>query len=344
MSLNYPSKITIKDVARESGVSTQTISRVLNNRLDVSPATREKVLAVINDLGYQPNALARSMRQSTKTLGVIVAGLHFFGISDTLNGITQASEARGLSLMLKELASFNSIDIEPLIQSLTAHQVQGIIYAAPEVSDNWKTILKNHHNHLPPMVFLKGNSSSAPVTISLDNYTGAYTLTRHLIEQGYRHIAHLCGPLDWWESRERRRGWMSALQDAGLAVPETADIAGNWTSTSGAVCFEVLLRQYPEMDAIFVSNDQMALGVLNLAWEKGIKVPQQLGVAGFDDIPESRYFIPPLTTIHQDLKKLGELAVRKLIAMHNPEIDDSEVTGNTIILPTELRVRRSTQR
>jgi len=340
----YRSKVTIKDVARACGVSTQTISRVLNDRVDVSTTTREKVLAVINEMGYQPSALARSMRQSTKTIGVIVAGLHFFGISDTLNGITQASEARGFSLMLKELASFNSMDIEPLIQSLSSHQVQGIIYAAPEVSDNWKTILRNLNNHLPPMVFLKGNPSSAPFTISLDNYSGAYTVTKHLIEQGYRHIAHITGPLDWWEARERKRGWMDALRDAGLPVPDTADISGTWVSTSGSVCFEILLRQYPEMDAVFVSNDQMALGVLNLAWEKGITVPDQLGVAGFDDLPESRYFIPPLTTIHQDLNKLGELAVRKLIAMENPKIKDPEVEGDSIILPTELRVRRSTRR
>ncbi len=337
-------KVTIKDVARACGVSTQTISRVLNKRVDVSATTREKVLAVIQDMGYQPSELARSMRKSTKTLGVIIAGLHYFGISDTLNGITQASEERGFSLMLKELPSFNFMEIEPLIQSLTAHQVQGIIYAAPEVSDNWKTILRNLNHRLPTMVFLKGNPTSAPITISVDNYTGAYSVTRHLINQGYRHIAHICGPLEWWESRERRRGWIQALSDAGLPTPENAIVTGSWSSTSGAVSLEILLRQYPEMDAVFVANDQMALGVLNQAWEKGIKIPEQLGVAGFDDIPESRFFIPPLTTVHQNLNKLGEMAVRKIVSLENPKIMDPEVDGDAIILPTELRVRRSTQR
>jgi LacI family transcriptional regulator len=338
------SKVTIKDVARACGVSTQTISRVLNKKVDVSSATREKILAVMEEMDYQPSALARSMRLQTKTIGVIIAGLHFFGISTTLTGITQAAEARGYNLMLKELPSFDSMEMQPLIQSLTAHQVQGIICAAPEVSENWKSIQKNLSNQIPPMVFLKGNPSSAPVTISLDNYSGAYAITRHLFDQGYRHIGHISGALEGWEARERKRAWMRALVDTGLPVSENATISGDWTSSSGKSCMEILTKQYPEMDAVFAANDQMALGVLHYAWEKGIRVPAQLGVAGYDDIPESRFFIPPLTTIDQDLNKLGEMAVRKLLSLKNPKIKDAEVAGNTIILPTELKIRRSTQR
>ena len=211
-------KVTIKDVARACGVSTQTISRVLNNRVDVSPVTRDKVRAVMEGMEYQPSALARSMRQKTKTLGVIIAGLQYFGISATLTGITQAAEARGYNLMIKELPSMDSMEMQPLIQSLTAHQVQGIICAAPEVSDNWKSIQKNLNYQVPPMVFLKGNPTSAPVTISLDNYSGAYAITRHLVDQGYRHIAHISGPLEGWEARERKRAWIRALVDSGLTL------------------------------------------------------------------------------------------------------------------------------
>jgi LacI family transcriptional regulator len=295
-------------------------------------------------MDYQPSALARSMRQQTKTIGVIIAGLHFFGISTTLTGITQAAEARGYNLMLKELPSFDSTEIQPLIQSLTAHRVQGIICAAPEVSENWKTLQKHMNYQVPPMVFLKGNPASAPVTISLDNYAGAYAITRHLLDQGYRHIGHISGPLEGWEARERKRAWMRALADFGIPISEKATISGDWTSESGLSSVEILFKQYPEMDAVFASNDQMALGALYYAWQNGINVPAQLGVAGYDDTQESRYFVPPLTTIHQDLYKLGEMAVRKLLSMKNPKIKDPEVAGNSIILPTELRIRRSTQR
>ncbi|HEX7557288.1 MAG TPA: LacI family DNA-binding transcriptional regulator, partial [Leptolinea sp.] len=328
MTLSIRSKVTIKDVARACGVSTQTISRVLNNRVDVSVSTREKILAIIEEMEYQPSALARSMRLSTRTLGVIVADLKFIGMSATLNGITQAAEVRGYNLMLKELPSFDSMEMPPLIQSLTAHQVQGIICAVPQVSENWKTIQKNLNYQIPPMVFLKGNPYAAPITISLDNYSGGYTITRHLVDQGYRHIGHISGPLMGWEARERKRAWLRALVDSGLPISENATIIGNWTSSSGFSCLDALLKQYPEMDAVFVANDQMALGVLNYAWEKGISIPTQLGVAGYDDIPESGYFIPPLTTIYQDLNKLGEMAVRKIVSLANPEINDADVAGD----------------
>jgi LacI family transcriptional regulator len=338
------SKITIKDVARACGVSTQTISRVLNDRKDVSRETREKILAVMKEMDYQPSALARSMRQNSKTLGVINAEMQSIGISATLNAITQVSEKFGYSLILKELPSFDSEDFRTFIHSLSAHQVQGIIYAAPEVGDTWKKVQANLSDSVPPMVFLKGNPASAPITISADNYAGAYSVTRHLIDQGYLHIGHISGPLEWWEARERKRAWSRALVDAGLPVSEQASACGDWSCSSGAAAFETLLKQFPEMDAVFVGNDQMALGVLKLAWEKGLSIPEKLGVAGFDDIEESRFFIPSLTTVRQNFFKLGEMAVRKLISIHAQRSKDVEVANDAIILPTELIVRQSSLR
>jgi DNA-binding LacI/PurR family transcriptional regulator len=344
MAIPSRSKITIKDVARACGVSTQTISRVLNDRKDVSSETREKILAVMKEMDYQPSALARSMRQNSKTIGVINAEMQSIGISATLNAITQFSEKFGYSLILKELPSFDSEDFSTFIHSLSAHQVQGIIYAAPEVGDTWKKVQANLSDSVPPMVFLKGNPASAPITISADNYTGAYNVTRHLVDQGYRHIGHISGPLEWWEARERKRAWSRALVDAGMPVTELATASGDWSCSSGAAAFETLLKQFPEMDALFVGNDQMALGALKLAWEKGISIPEKLGVAGFDDIEESRFFIPSLTTVRQDFSKLGEMAVRKLISIHSQRSKDTEVANDAIILPTELIVRQSSLR
>lgn len=337
-------KITIKDVARACGVSTQTISRVLNDRKDVSRETREKIRAVMEEMDYQPSALARSMRQNSKTLGVINAEMQSIGISATLNAITQVSEKFGYSLILKELPSFDSDDFRTFIHSLSAHQVQGIIYAAPEVGDSWKKVQANLSDSVPPMVFLKGNPASAPITISADNYSGAYTVTRHLIDQGYRHIGHISGPLEWWEARERKRAWSRALVDAGMPVPEEATANGDWSCDSGANAFEILLKQYPEMDAVFVGNDQMALGVLKTAWDMGLSVPERLGVAGFDDIEESRFFIPALTTVRQNFSKLGEMAVRKLVSINSAHKKDPDVASDAIILPTELIVRQTTRR
>lgn len=337
-------KTTIKDVARACGVSTQTISRVLNNRVDVSPSTREKVLAVIDQMGYLPSAYARGMRQQSSTLGVILAGLQHKGISTTLKGITLEAQNQGLDLILKELPGFETANMKPLIQSLITHQVMGIIYAAPEVGDNWAQVQESIPSNSPPIVYLKGNPASAPLTISIDNYQGAYLVTSHLLEQGYRNIAHISGPLDWFEARERKRGWSQALLDAGQEVNDDKLQEGTWDTASGYQAFKRLLSSFSEMDAVFVANDQMALAVLHGAWQHGLKVPEQLGVAGFDDISESAYFIPSLTTIKQDFRGLGSLAVRKIKQLQVPEIDSSKIVSDTTILTPELIIRQSTKR
>lgn len=337
-------RVTIKDVARACGVSTQTISRVLNNRVDVSPATREKVLAVIVQMGYQPNALARGMRQSSKTLGVIIAGLQYRGIAITLHGVITAAEAHGFNLMLKELPTFDATDMPDLIQSLMSSQVEGIIFAVPEIGENWVQVQKRLPRHSPPIVFLKGNPSSAPVTISIDNFSGSYAVTRHLVEQGYNHIGHISGPLAWWESRERKRGWAQALRDAGRPVEDRAVVEGDWSPAGGKDGYHRLCRQYPEMDAVFSANDQMALAVLHIAWEKGITVGRALGVAGFDNFAGADCYCPPLTTVNQDFYMLGEFAVRKLLLINSPENGDREVESDTILLPPAVVVRQSSSR
>lgn len=336
------SKVTIKDVARACGVSTQTISRVLNDRVDVSQNTRAKVLAVIEQMGYQPSAFARGMRQRSTTLGVIITGLQHKGISTTLKGITLEAEKNGLNLILKELSSFKASNIKPLINSLMAHQVMGIIYAAPEVDDNWTYFLENLPQHCPPMVFLKGSPSSAPITISIDNYQGAYLMTQHLVEQGYQNIGHISGPLSWFEARERKRGWLQALNDAGISPSNTIAAEGSWDPASGSQAFEQLLNLHPEMDALFVANDQMALAVLNAAWQHGIKVPEQLAVAGYDGISESAYFIPPLSTVRQDFRGLGAMAVNKIIQLQEPEKNIRDAIADSAILTPALIVRQST--
>ncbi len=343
MNPSQRSKITIKDVSSACGVSNQTVSRVLNNRADVSRETREKVLATIEQMGFQPSAFARGMRQQSTTLGIILAGLEHKGISICLQGITQEAERHGLNLILKELPSFNSLEMNPLIQSLIAHQVMGIIYAAPEVGGNWAKVQAKLPSFCPPMIFLKGSASSAPITISINNYQGAFQITQHLIKKGYRHIAHISGPLDWFEAQERKRGWTQALADAGMTVQDNQWAEGTWDSDSGIRAFERIFARYSEMDAVFAANDQMALAVLNAAWAHGIRVPEELGVAGFDNISESAFFIPPLTTVRQDLIRLGALAVQKVLELKDPQSNATENNDHTTI-PTELIIRQSTQR
>ncbi|MCE1253637.1 MAG: LacI family transcriptional regulator [Anaerolineae bacterium] len=335
-------KPTIKDVARLCGVSTQTISRVLNKRPDVSPETRERVLEVINQLGYQPSALARSLiQQRSYTLGIIIAGLKYAGISLTLNGIAEQADQEGYSLLIKELPSFDVSDVQPVIRSLMAHQVEAIIYAAPECGNNWRNVQSQCPRPCPPMVFLKGNPYSDFSTISIDNFMGAYLATRHLLDQGCHHIAHISGPMDWWEAIEREKGWHAALEDAKLPPEDRQCALGNWSSSSGERAFYSLLESYPEVDGVFAGNDQMALSVLYVAAKKKIKIPEQLAVVGFDDLSESPYYSPSLTTIRQDLRMLGTMAVKKAIEMVNEPVVTGDSLSDTIVIKPQLIVRES---
>ena len=341
MAIQRLQKITIKDIARLCNVSTQTVSRVLNKRPDVAPHTREAVEKAIAQMGYQPSALARSLvQQHSYTLGVITAGLKYIGVSQTLNGITEQCEASNYALLLKELSRFDVADVGPIIDALIARHVDGIIFAAPELGDNIHSVQAQLPASCPPIVFLKSQSNPKYTTIGIDNYGGARQAVEYLLALGRRQIGLIAGPLDWLEARQRQDGWLDALCDAGIDATTQHWCAGNWSAASGAAAFAQLCETYPQMDAVFASNDQMALGVLQGAVSKHIRVPEDLAVIGFDDLAESAYFTPALTTVHHPLRELGILAVQTLLA----HIEGAETTeaGSTITLQTQLVIRQST--
>jgi LacI family transcriptional regulator len=339
-------RATIKEVASVAGVSTQTVSRVINERPDVSPETRKRVQEVIKQLGYQPSALARSLiSQRSHTLGVVTAGLRHIGPSRTLSGITSAAEEAGYSLLLKELPSYDTEDITPIFKAFLSQHVDGIIWAVPEVGDNRK-----HIKNLPadieiPLVYLTMETQSNLSIVSIDNYLGGRMAMSHLFEQGYQKIGHICGPLDWWEARQRMAAWKDALQEAGLEHCEEYCVEGNWSSASGALAIEKLNDQYPDMDAIFVANDQMALGAMQFFAEKRIRIPEEIGIVGFDNIAESPFFFPPLTTIQQDQNKIAKVAVAEVIKIIEAGWHGlNPVEPKSIVLPPTLVVRQSSLR
>jgi DNA-binding LacI/PurR family transcriptional regulator len=336
-------RVTIKQVAQEAGVSTQTVSRVLNNRPDVASDTRQQILDIIDRLGYHPSALARSLiRQRSFTLGVVTAGLRYSGPSRTLNGITTQAEARGYSLLLKKLPKFDTNEVEPILNAVLARQVDGIIWAVPEIAQNHDWLL-GRLPHLPiPIIFLTMHQQANLSVVTVDNYLGGRLATEHLLEQGFRHIGHLAGPLAWWEARQRKAGWQDALIDAGLSVDDSHWAEGNWSSESGEAAIDQLLDQYPQMEAIFVANDQMALSVLRAARRRGIGVPQDLAVVGFDGLSEAAYFCPPLTTVYQNLHELGSLAVQQIVRMVETGREPNSIyEPKSIWLKPELIVRES---
>ncbi len=338
-------KITIKDVAREAGVSTQTISRVINNHPDVSPDTRKRIREIIDRLGYHPSELARSLiHRRSLTLGVVTAGLKYIGPNRTLNGITTKAEELGYAILLKELARFSVPDVRPILRFLSARAVDGILWAVPEVSDNRDWLAEGLGGVQIPMVFLAMEPRADITVLSIDNYAGGVLATQHLIDLGRKRIAHLSGPQDWWEARQRKQAWHDTLNKAGRRVSGHHTAEGNWSSASGQAAFEQLLVSYPDMDAIFVANDQMALSVLRMACQKGIAVPDDLAVVGFDNITESAYFWPALTTVGQDQQRLGSRAVEELVGRIAKAQNGEPVEAEQILIAPELIVRESTVR
>ena len=339
-------RATIKEVASVAGVSTQTVSRVINERPDVSPETRRRVQEVVKALSYQPSALARSLiSQRTHTLGVVTAGLRHIGPSRTLSGITSAAEEAGYSVLLKELPSYDTEDITPIFQAFLSRHVDGIIWAVPEVGENRKWVNNPPADIEVPLVYLTMEARNNLSIVTMDNYLGGRMAMSHLLEQGYRKIAHICGPLDWWESRQRMAAWKDALTEAGLEFDDSHCVEGNWSSASGALAIEKLFDQYPTMDSIFVANDQMALGAMQFFAEKRLRIPEDIGIVGFDNIAESAFFSPALTTVQQDQHQVAKIAIAELIKIIESgwqELDP--VTPKSIILSPTLIVRQSSLR
>lgn len=341
--MNNRKRVTIDQVAKEAGVSKQTVSRVLNDRPDVAPETRRHIEEIIERLGYRPSAVARSLiRQRSFTLGVVTAGLNYVGPSRTLNGITNKAEELGFSILLIELPDFRARDIHPVLDTLITHQVDGIIWAVPEVGDNRASFQEENISPNIPTIFLTMGETPLLSTVKINNFESAKAVTKHLIVQGCQHVGHITGPLDWWEVQERKVGWEAALGSASREVTDNMWSVGTWSSRSGERAFRELIEKYPQMDGIFVGNDQMALGVLQAAHQSGIRIPQDLAVAGFDGIPESGFYWPPLTTVVQDQHELGCTSVQALVGMINDYHAEKDITPSTITLETKIIIREST--
>lgn len=340
----HKKRITIREVAQAAGVSTQTVSRVLNDRTDVSDETRARIRAIIADLGYSPNVLARSLIQGhSKTLGVVGYGLSYYGPSRVLTGIERRANELGYTLLLSLLRDPEIEDGESVFRALLGRQVDGIIWAVPEIGDNRAWMANHRHRFSVPVVFINMEPTRGAAVIAIDNRAGGRMATDHLLAQGYRKIGIIGGPETWWEAHQRALGWRDALQAAGQTVVETRSVTGDWYPSSGDAGLEELLRREPDIEAVFACNDPMAAGALRAARRLGRRVPQDLAIVGFDDTPESAYFAPALTTIRQPLAEMGGQAVDMLYRMlqANADAEPDQTTVNWVD-PT-LVVRESSQ-
>ena len=321
------------DVARLAAVSHQTVSRVLNDHPNVRAETRERVLAAIDDLGYRRNFAARALvTRQTRMLGVVSFDTTLYGPASTVYGIEQAARAAGYFVSIVSLKTITHASVREAIGFLTDQGVDGIVVVAPQRTA--ARALKDLPPGIPAVAVEGGRAGGVPA-VSVDQVAGARQAVEHLLELGHETVWHVAGPSDWLEAEGRIKGWRKALMAADRLVPELVE--GDWSPRSGYEAGRRLV-ELGDVTAVFVANDQMALGLLRAFTELGVSVPDQVSVVGFDDIPESEFFSPPLTTVRQDFDEVGRRCIDLLLRRIQFEGTGYERT----LVPASLVVRSST--
>jgi DNA-binding LacI/PurR family transcriptional regulator len=328
------SRPTIRDVARQAGVSHQTVSRVINGSESVLPETRALVEAAIEKMGYRPNAIARSMaRGHTRTLACISPNMTDYTFASVVEGAEV--EARQHDYFMLSSSATDPIAFRELVDELVGHRrVDGLIVINPYADERFEYTPKDF-----PLVFVGASAHEKNIcSVSLDDEKAAYEATRHLTSLGHTQIALITGPMEEDCSQDRTEGYRRALQEAGIEFDETMVIEGDWSATSGQSALLSFVEQGRIPTAIFAQNDRMAMGVLRAARDANIKVPFQLAVIGVDDMPLSSYFDPPLTTMRQDIPRIGQEATRMLLDI----IQKKTTEVRDLKLSAQLVVRQST--
>lgn len=324
----------IAAVAAAAGVSYMTVSRVINGRGGVGQATRERVRKIIDDMGYRPNVVARALRTGrTHSIGVVCFASTFHGPASLLFSVEQAARSAGFSVSVVTLNVLDDMSIDQALAELREQAIEAIIVISPHRSSG--DALRSMHSDIP-VVAIWGPEEVGMHVMGMDHAEAAAKATTHLLDLGHPTVWHVSGPAGWTGSDLRVKGWRSTLAAAGREIPPVYE--GDWLATSGYEAGRHILRN-DGVSAVFLSNDQMALGFMAAARELGHDVPGDLSVVGYDDEPGSAFFSPPLTTVHQDFELIGRRAFEL-----TERLLDSGDRASTLVtaLPPNLVVRAST--
>lgn len=324
---------SIADVAQLAGVSAQTVSRVSTGAENVRPATRDRVLAAMDELGYSPNHAARALRYgSFGTIGLIAHRLARTGEARTIEAVVESARAEGYTVSLVDVRTPGSADVTDAVARLSHQSIDGLIIIRAETATPVALAL-------PPRMPVAVSDSrfvGHHPAVGADQVTGTHLAVQHLLDLGHRTVHHVAGPDDSAPAQMRAAAWREHLVGSGRPVPEV--LVGDWTARSG---YEVgrRLAADPGATAVYCANDEMAAGVVRALYEAGRRVPDDLSVVGFDDIPLAEFLWPPLTTVQQDFHQIGD----RLLDLLMRQIRGREtLTDTRITVPTRLVVRAST--
>ena len=326
--------VTIKDVAREAKVSVASVSRVLNGSTAVTEATRKNVLNVVERMRYVPNVGARYLStKQTNTIGVVLPDLYGEFFSELIRGIDAAARERNLHLLVSS-AHGNAEEAASVVRAMSG-RVDGLIVMSPHVGASF--LASNLPQSLPTVLLNTKINSTTYSSINVDNYSGAFAMMRHLVENGYKRIAMISGPENNFEAQERLRGYQDALTQY-LPKQATQILKGDFSEESGYRAGRQLQSLAVQPEAIFAANDMMAIGCLFALTEAGISVPNQIALVGFDDIPIARFVSPPLTTVRVRMAEMGGRALEQLaFVIENPKMTKQI----DLVVKTELIIRNS---
>jgi len=303
-------RATLHDVAQLAGVSHQTVSRVVNGHPSVAAATRTRVVEAIRRLDYAPNRVAQSLAtRRSRTVGIIGYGTTHYGPSQMVANVEAGLRAQGYALVYATVPDLSDDGLRKQIAALRNQLIDGLVLVTPVGGGH---LMQTSDFIRLPFVMIDPMLGEHVPSVVIDQQYGARLATQHLIDAGHTAICEITGPLDWSGAKQRHDGWLAALADAGLTPGVSAE--GAWTSASGYQAARRVLDANERFTALFVGNDQMALGAIRALRERGARVPQDVSIVGFDDIPEAAYFEPPLTTVRQDFATLGQQAVDLLLA------------------------------
>lgn len=332
MEPNAARSPAMTDVARLAGVSHQTVSRVLNDHPNVREQTRLRVRAAIAELGYRPNRAARALVTGrSQLLGIVAQNSTLYGPASLLAAFEQAAAEAGFAVSVGSVGRLDRESISGAVERHLDQRVAGLVVIAPVASAD------DALAEMPagvPLVTIDGDPARPHALVTVDQAAGARQATQCLLQAGHATVWHVSGPQDWYDAAGRIEGWRSALVAAGAEVPPL--VKADWSSASGYAAGQMLARM-PEVTAVFTANDHQALGLLRAFSERGRKVPQDVSVVGFDDVPEAAYYIPPLTTIRPDFAAVARAGLQLLLR----QLDGEAVGQDRVTIAPTLVARES---
>jgi LacI family transcriptional regulator len=341
-SENGPRRVTLYDVAEQANVSHQTVSRVINNHPNVAHVTREKVLRVIAELGYRPDKTARSLvTRRSQTIAVITPGITYYSLARSVLKAEQTAQALGYHVRLTNVLDMKPENLREAIRQLESWLVDGIVLITSSRVFGQSNVANLFDGIHTPIVQMLGVHGPTLPAVAIDQHAGGRLIAEYVVEKGHRDICEISGPLGWYDARVRHESWLATLQKAGLTPGRS--IEGNWSPESGYQAVVRLLEEGEHFTALVVGNDHMALGAMRALRDRGLRVPEDVSITGFDDIPESAYLEPPLTTIHQDFDSMGKEAVEYLVALisHPNTLPHQRILSPRLIERSSVRAHSS---